>query len=538
MQVHPLDKKKLTTIVLALVIMALILLDASLLSFAAAVTITPSQTAGTTTTIATPIKHLIVIFQENISFDHYFATYPNAKNVPGEPTFHASPNTPSVNNLSGGLLYNNTNRYQPFRFDRSRPVTCDMIHDYTAEQLATNGGLLDKFVNYTSPTKRCNDPDKLKQVMGYYDGNTVTALWNYAQHFAMSDNFFSTTFGPSVLGHLNLISGQTHDATIVNPKGKETDMSDGFRIINGTVIGNKDPAFDDCSNSTFSLIAMKGRNIGDLLTSKNITWGWFSAGFIPSVLTSNGKWYCSSSYKGTLLPINNTNNKHDYYPDVEPFQYYSSTANPHHLSPISIPMIGRSDKANHQYNLTMFWDTAERGNLPSVSFIKAPTYQQGHPALSNPLDEQTFLVNTLNRLQKIYQWNSTAVIITYDDSDGWYDHVMPPIVSQSNDPIHDRLLGKAGLCGHAPTGAYQDRCGYGPRLPLLIISPYAKINYVDHSLTDQTSIIRFIEDNWHLGRLGNQSFDSKAGSLLNMFNFTTSHNVKRLFLNPLSGLER
>jgi phospholipase C len=105
-------------------------------------------------------------------------------------------------------------------------------------------------------------------------GNTVTALWNYAQHFAMSDSFFSTTYGPSVLGHLNLISGQTHNATIVNPKPlNETRTSDGSRIIDGTVIDNKDPTFDDCSNSTYSVISMEGKNIGNLLNTKNITWG-------------------------------------------------------------------------------------------------------------------------------------------------------------------------------------------------------------------------------------------------------------------------
>ena len=87
---------------------------------------------------------------------------------------------------------------------------------------------------------------------------------------------------------------------------------------------------------------------------------------------------------------------------------------------------------------------------------------------------------------------------------------MPPIVSQSNDPKYDRLLGENGLCGQAPAGAYQDRCGYGPRLTFLVISPYAKVNYVDHQIIDQTSIIRFIEDNWNLGRIGNQSFDVKA----------------------------
>ena len=103
---------------------------------------------------------------------------------------------------------------------------------------------------------------------------------------------------------------------------------------------------------------------------------------------------------------------------------------------------------------------------------------------------------------------------------------------------YDKLLG-SDLCGHAPTGAYQDRCGHGPRLPLLVISPYAKTNFVDHSLTDQSSIIRFIEDNWGLGRIGNQSFDSKAGSLMNMFDFSQSGpEAQKLFLDPSTGVPR
>jgi phospholipase C len=173
------------------------------------------------------------------------------------------------------------------------------------------------------------------------------------------------------------------------------------------------------------------------------------------------------------------------------------------------------------------------GNLPSVSFLKAATYQDSHPIDSDPKDEQNFLVNTINRLQSLPEWNSTAVIITYDDSGGWYDHVMPPIVSQSNDPANDALLGNVGLCGHASKGAYQDRCGYGPRLPLLIISPYSKLNFIDHTITDQSSILGFIEDNWGLGRIGNQSFDAKAGSLMNMFDFTVAaHHANKLFLDP------
>jgi phospholipase C len=201
-------------------------------------------------------------------------------------------------------------------------------------------------------------------------------------------------------------------------------------------------------------------------------------------------------------------------------------------------MIGKTDRANHQYNLSDFWDAAAKHSMPSISFLKAPRYQDGHANYSDPIDEQVFLVNTINKLQQLPEWNSTAVIIAYDDSDGWYDHVMPPIVSQSNDRRNDALLGSTGMCGHARAGAYQGRCGYGPRLPLLVISPFAKVNFIDHQITDQTSILRFIEDNWNLGRIGNQSFDEKAGLLTNMFNFTSNrHFANKLFLDPSTGLK-
>ena len=160
------------------------------------------------------IKHLVVIVQENISFDHYFATYPRAANLPGERVFIARPGTPSVNGLDAGLLTKNPNSFQPFRLDPSRQRTCGPSPAYTAEQRAYHGGLLDKFPQFTGQISNTNPPCDFglgtNVVMGYYDGNTVTALWNYAQHFAMSDNFFGTTFGQSSPGHVNMVSGQTH----------------------------------------------------------------------------------------------------------------------------------------------------------------------------------------------------------------------------------------------------------------------------------------------------------------------------------------
>jgi phospholipase C len=486
--------------------------------------------AAAATTTSTPIKHIVIIFQENVSFDHYFGTYPHTMNGSGGSKFTPAIHSPSVNGLSSTALQtSNPNSANPFRLNPSQQRTCDITHSYTGEQKQYHGGLMDKFVQFSDPLFSFNPKESGKcnqnQVMGYYDGNTVSALWNYAQHFAMSDNFYGSTFGPSVPGHINLISGQTHGALPSNTKG----------VINGTVIGNPDPVRDDCSPSflpSSGMISMVGKNVGNLLNSKNITWGWFSDGFKPSIKTPVGKWICNFTNHTSLGGWNS----HDYYPDVDPFQYYNSTANAHHLPPTSIHMIGSTDRANHQYDMSNFWNAAITGNLPAVSFLKAPTYQDGHPIDSDPQDEQNFLVNTVNRLQSLSSWNDTAIIITYDDSGGWYDHVMPPIISQSNDPTNDASIGKVSLCGHSLIGVYQDRCGYGPRLPMLVISPYSKTNFVDHKITDQTSILRFVEDNWGLEHIGDQSFDIKAGSINNMFDFSsTGQRAEKIVLDPNSG---
>ncbi len=482
---------------------------------ASAASVNQSSASDTTT----PIKHLVIIFQENVSFDHYFGTYPNARNPAGEPHFSAAPNTPSVNGLSEALLTSNSNSANPTRLDRSQALTCDQDHSYTDEQKAFDHGLMDKFVQFAAGGS-CTDKSI---VMNYFDGNTVTAEWNYAQHFALSDNSFGTTFGPSTPGALNLVAGQTHGATTPDVPGT---------VDNGTIIGDPRPvaANDDCTIASASKAAMSGTNVGDLLNKSNITWGWFMGGFKPSSVV-NGIAVCATAHKN-IAGATVT----DYIPHHEPFQYYTSTANQHHLPPSSVSMIGKTDQANHQYDLQDFWNAVQAGNLPGVSFLKAAAYQDGHAGYSDPLDEQNFLVDTINRLEKLPTWKSTAVIIAYDDSDGWYDHVMGPILSQSN--TADDALSDAGMCGIAKAGAYEDRCGYGPRLPLLVISPFAKHNFVDHSLTNQTSILRFIEDNWSLGRIGDQSFDATAGSLDNMFDFShpgDEGNFGRLFLDPSTG---
>lgn len=462
----------------------------------------------------TPIGHVVVIFGENVSFDHYFGSYPSALNPPGEPAFTPVAGTPTPNGLSGTLLTANPNGVNPTRLPRSPSVTCDNNHSYTAEQQAYDGGLMDRFVAFVS----CGGGGTTG--MGYYDGNSVTALWNYAQNYVMTDAYYGTQFGPSTPGALNLISGNTH------PPGAPA---------NGAITGDPDPVGDQCGSSRAPGAATFGAatNIGTLLSAQNVTWGWFQGGFRPTGSDGGGA-VCASAHAnvgGSMVT--------DYSAHHEPFQYYDATRNPAHVAPASVPAIGHDDAGgvNHQYDLTDYFAALDAGTPPAVSFLKAPAYQDGHAGNSDPLDEQRFVVDAVNRIQASNTWADTAIVITYDDSDGWYDHQAGPIVNSSTDPA-DALNG-AGQCGPvAPAaGGYQRRCGYGPRLPLLVVSPWSRINQISHTVRDQTSILRFIEDDFGTGRIGDSSFDDIPGgkaSISGLFDFTAPHGGT-LRLDPETG---
>ncbi|KFE33943.1 phospholipase C [Thioclava atlantica] len=529
---------------------ALMLSAASALALAGAT----AQAKEAQRNTATPIKHLVVIFQENVSFDHYFATYPHAKNPDGVPAFKAMSDTPKADTLeAAGLLDTNPNKTNPknadaavapFRLSRAHAATADQDHGYTAEQAAFNGGKMDLFPVNTGRGDKTGDGAFVTKglVMGYYDGNTVTALWNYAQHFAMSDNSFSTTFGPSTPGAINLVSGQTNGMELPPGYKLEADGTyDKGRVVpdgNGgwTMISDLDPTGDVCSKGKTAL--MTGRNIGDLLNEADVTWGWFEGGFDLGVTNANGTTGCART---TTSQVTNASPV-DYIPHHEPFQYYPSTANPTHQRPASVDVIGtnKDGGANHQYDLTDFYAALKAGNMPAVSFLKAPGYQDGHAGYSDPLDEQEFVVKAVNDIEQSPEWKDTAIVIAYDDSDGWYDHAMA-IVNGSKIPVgnYDVLNGDRCGAGTALPGVNgqpaQGRCGYGTRLPLLVISPYAKANHVDHTLTDQSSVTRFIEDNWLGGqRIGQGSFDAIAGSLDGMFDWARAPN-KALILDPQTG---
>jgi phospholipase C len=530
----------------------------------------------------------VVIFQENVSFDHYFATYPLAQNKPGETPFHASAHTPkSINTLvtpldvnhhflpltgvdlinknpngplGSGAAVNGADASNPFRLSPAQALTADQGHNDLPEQLAYDNGKMDLFPHYTGVGGTPAGIGK-SLVMGYYDGNTVTAIWNYAQHFAMNDNSWTTTFGPSTPGALNLVSGQSNgfDASVNVVDGSGNLLHGTHEAKDGhgnyTEIGDGDPNLDVCSNTSIDMITMHGPNIGDLLNAKNITWGSFMGGFDLTVTNANGTTGCLRS--SSPVVANPPAFTADYIPHHAWFQYYASTHNVNHARPSSVAAIGHSaipntntpDPANHQYDLHDFYDALHAGNLPAVSFLKAPAFQDGHAGYSDPIDEQNFVVNVINSLQKSPEWSETAVVIAYDDSDGWYDHQMPPVVNPSftsADALNGAGLCDVGLQQGRPVattplnGAFgqpaQGRCGYGTRMPLVVVSPFAKVNYVDHTLTDQSSVLRFIEDNWLFGQRiqPGGSFDTIAGPLNNMFDFD-GDTAPKVMLDPATG---
>ncbi len=569
----------------------------------------------------TPIKNLIVLFEENEAFDKIFGTYPYAANPPDEksPRFFGKVGNKAPANylkladngypvdLEGkriveftqasrpqfnDLIHNNPNEIAPFR-QGFNTYACYNSHQYNdelwaygvwKEDSASAGSRgLNAFVKntglgyggsvvlnnlqfaeraifdenspywrqrlgwgcYGPPNDRRNvyngagDPLSEKSVfpeselmsgdrryytlrgagvMGYWDGNTVQALWRYAQRYSMSDNFHQQTYGPSTLGHLSLVYGTTgpldksYTGKLYLIAEDLIDLVTQDQDGNDYMVSDLNPALEICENkdaddigkSRGATVGMTPKNIGDLLSEKGISWGWFAGGFrLPS-----GKESCLSSgtnQYGAEWPA--------YTPGTQPFQYSSSTANPLHTPPAADERIGSDGVANHQYDLKDFVYSLENDQLAAVTFLKPKAHQDGHGDLSSPLDEQNWLVNIINKIQQspAYGRGDVAILIAEDDSDGSYDHVMlEPAKKYSNHTMF----------------------GPGPRLVFLAISPHSRQNHVDSEVTDQVSIMKFIKYNWNLGiePLNQYSTENDSGSILGMFEFSRPADATPLLL--------
>lgn len=381
-----------------------------------------------------PIKYVIVICQENRSFDSYFGTYPFA------PGFKPLPGTPFVNGIPAGS-YNPDKKGNPiyaYRFTKNQKITADPEHGYETMMEAYNKGKMDKFY-FVSARKHV---DKGMAAMGHYDAETIPEYWNYAQNYSLADNWFQPVFGSSTPGALYLVAAQS---------GTKKDP----------IIGGQRPAYGPYGADKPTNLAdpLTYPNIGDLLSEKKISWKWYQGGYRDGVHAT-----------------------HKYVAHHNPFQYFKNFSTGKY-------------KAN-LCDYDQFKIDLDAGKLPHVVFVKAEEGENEHPG-SAPA-ETNFSVKTIEALKKSKYWKDCLVILTFDESGGFWDHVPPPQIAKEN---------------LAPDGLQ----GCGPRIPALLISPYAKRNYVSHVQYDNTSILKFIEWNYGIRNLNNR--DKNAANLLDMLKF-------------------
>jgi phospholipase C len=369
----------------------------------------------------TPLKHLIVIFQENHSFDNYFGTYPHAEG------FIPLPGTPAANGVPSGSynLDDQGNRIDAFDFTMDELKTADVRHSYDPMIDAYDNGKMDRFAKVNGKNGRV--------AMGRYDYRMVTAYWQYAQHFAMADNFYQPIFGGSTPAALYLIGAQSGNVDKPNK-------------------GNPNPAFGELgSNKDPRWEALDYKTVGDLLDAKKLDWAWYHPG-----------------YNKASVPTTN------------PFLYFDQ-----------FPTAYKQE--NRVKDFSEFNKDVDLGKLPSVAYIKS---NSEHPGGNGTPKNENFSVNVINKIMNSKYWRDTAVIVTYDESGGYWDHVPPPQVEPGPDGFK----------------------GLGPRIPLLLVSPYAKRNYIGHVQYDLTSIIKLIAWNFDLPSLNNR--DANANNMLDLFDFS------------------
>ncbi len=419
-----------------------------------------------------PVKHIIVIYLENHSFDNLYGQFPGAnglanagataRQVMRDGTPYATLPQPNNSNLRGrpaDRRFPANLPNAPFPIDDYVPqneTTGDLIHAFYRQQLQINGGKMDMFVAWG---------DSAGLTMGYYNTGKL-ALYQLAREFTLADNFFTSAFGGSYLNHIWLIGAQTPrwpnppadavahpDANGVYNEAMVT--PDGYAVNTAYSAGGPHPANIAASHL---LPAITTPNIGDRLSDKNIAWAWYAGG-----------------WDDALAGIPNEMYKANH----QPFPYYAKYA------------VGTDGAREHLKDEKDFIAAIKSGTLPPVTFFKPIGDEDEHPGYGTVNDAEKHAADLVALIQASPVWKDCAIIITYDENGGFWDHVSPPTI---------------------------DRWGPGPRIPTLIISPFAKRGFVDHSLMETVSILTFIE--WRYGLAPLTDRDAKAGNMLSAFDFS------------------
>jgi phospholipase C len=442
-------------------------------ALAAAVLVGPTTVSMAQTSGLQKINHIVIIYQENWSFDSLYGKFPGANGLD-----QASGTTAQVD--KDGKPY--TTLPQPLntdfspavpdpRFPADMPVapfdttkyvganqlTGDLVHRYYQEQYQIDGGKMDKYVAWS---------DAAGLVMSYYDATSMPE-GKLAQQFTMMDNFFHAAFGGSFLNHQFLICAcaptwpeapqavvaQVDSSGMMTKDGQVT--PDGYAVNTSFTVNTPHPS--NITDTSLLVPQQTAPTIGDRLSEKNISWVWYSGGWDNALI----------GHADPLFQFHH-----------QPFAFYANYAD------------GTQAKADHLKDEGDYYTDVMAGKLPSVTFIKPLGPNNEHPGYATLLNGQQHVADLVGAIQNSPYWQDTAIIITYDEHGGRWDHVPPPVV---------------------------DKWGPGGRVPTIVISPFAKKGFVDHTQYDTTSILKLIEERWSLEPLADR--DAKVGDMLTAFDF-------------------
>lgn len=421
------------------------------------------------------IQHIVVIYLENHGFDNLYGHFPGAEGLAaaGDAPLQADATGQPYATLPAVM---NTERKPvepdprfpadlpngPFPIDRyvaPSEKTGDLVHRFYQHQAQIDGGRNDRYAAIS---------DAGGLAMGYYDGSRLP-LWSYAQRYTLADHFFQGAFGGSFLNHMWLVCACTprypdapaHLKAELDADGKL--LRDGALTPDGYAVNTIQPAAPPYRAGTAAARRLPPQTlatIGDRLSDKDISWAWYAGGWDDAVA---GK-------PDALFQYHH-----------QPFVYFARYAE------------GTKERARHLRDERQFLTAIDTGTLPAVSFYKPIGALNEHPGYAALIEGERHVAELLARIERSPDWHEIAVIVTYDENGGFWDHVAPP---------------------------HKDRWGPGSRVPTLIVSPYAKQGYVDHTEYDTTSILRFIEHRFGLAPLGER--DAHANDLSNAFTFSTA----------------
>lgn len=419
------------------------------------------------------VEHIVVIYLENRSFDSLFGLFSGANGL--DDALNASPQVDEYGQPYKILPRVMDAEHKPVTLDKRFPTYLpnspfdiaryakpgekhpDLTHRFFIHQMQIDGGRNDRFAQLSSAGGL---------TMGHYD-LSGTALWNYAKEFTLADNFFQAAFGGSFLNHQWLICACTpmfkdaplelrqlkSDPATGKPINDPSVTEDGYAV---STIQPHFPPFDSAHQEN-RLPVQNQTTIGDRLSEKDISWAWYAGGWDNAVAGRK------------------TKDKFEYH--HQPFAYYANYAP------------GSQARAEHLKDKSKLF-TDLKDSFPQVVFFKPVGNKDQHPGHSSILDADNEVKEVVDAIRNSAIWSSTAIIITYDEYGGFWDHVAPPQI---------------------------DRWGPGTRIPAIIVSPFAKKGYVDHTAYNTTSILKLIENRFGLVPLTDR--DAKANGLEGAFDF-------------------